>query len=469
VTLLDDQIALLDKATTLEMRGTVQEVTGLAVRVSDLPVPVGAQVEITTGKQQAGTISGEVVGFGEQQTIVMPIGATTGICRGDMVIARQFMQTISVGDPDTSPLGRVLDGRGQPIDGKGPILDQVARSLHPQPIEPMSRPLIDTPLATGIRAIDAFASVGRGQRLGVIAAPGIGKSILLGMMARSTEADVSVIALVGERGREVRDFIHNHLGDEGLAKSVVICATGDEPPLLRLHAALAAVTVAEFYRDRGCDVLLIMDSITRFCQAQRQIGLAAGEPPVTKGYPPSVFTMLPKLLERCGRTQRGSITGFFAVLTEGEDMADPIEDAARGVLDGHIVLSSRLANQGHWPAIDVVQSISRVSDSVTDTHHQSARQQVLQLVSAYREVEDLLNIGAYSTGNNPVFDLAIACKPAIDALLRQGRHEPSTGNFQRTHKQLLALIEQINQAKRQLEQPRRSALTGPQATVNETQ
>jgi FliI/YscN family ATPase len=318
----------------------------------------------------------------------------------------------------------------------------------------MNRPLIDAPLATGVRAIDAVLSVGRGQRLGVFSAPGVGKSTLLATMARHTSADVSVIALIGERGREVRDFIENGLGDEGLARSVVVCATGDEPALLRIRAASAANTVAEFFRDRGADVLLIMDSVTRFCQAQRQVGLAAGEPPATKGYPPSVFATLPVLLERSGRTGRGSITGFYAVLVEGDDMNEPVADAARGILDGHVVLSRALAAKGHYPAIDVLESISRVADDVTAAEHQAARRDVLKLVNAYRQVEDLLNIGAYAAGSNPEFDAAIACKPAIDQLLQQGRKEVTgRAEFDRTRKQLLALAGQIQLARKQLVRP----------------
>ncbi|NJL32151.1 MAG: FliI/YscN family ATPase, partial [Phycisphaerales bacterium] len=334
------------------------------------------------------------------------------------------------------------------------------------PVDPLQRPLIKEPLATGVRAIDTLLSVGRGQRLGLFAGPGIGKSTLLAMMARHTAADVSVITLVGERGREVRDFIDNHLGEEGLKRSVVVCATGDEPALMRIRAAMVGSAVAEFFRDQGMDVLLIMDSVTRFCQAQRQVGLAAGEPPATKGYPPSVFAMLPVLLERSGRTERGSITGFYSVLVEGDDMTEPIADAARGILDGHVVLSRRIANRGHWPAIDVLESISRCADDVTDKPQQLARRDVLRLVGAYREVEDLLNIGAYAAGSNPDFDLAIACKPVIDQLLQQGRHEVSgRADFLLHKKMLLAMSQQITGAKQQLakmaQKPGNQPVQGP--------
>jgi flagellum-specific ATP synthase len=359
------------------------------------------------------------------------------------VVVDRFAQLVPVGP---SLLGRVLDGLGRPIDGGGPLYGTSQRALNPGPVDPLDRPLIDEPLATGVRAIDALCSVGRGQRLGVFASPGLGKSTLLGMMARHTAADVSVVALVGERGREVRDFLENQLG-AGLSRSVVVCATGDESPLLRIRAAQVAATIAEWFRDQGNDVLLIMDSITRFCQAQRQVGLAAGEPPATKGYPPSVFAMLPKLLERSGRTSRGSITGLYAVLVEGDDLTDPIADAARGVLDGHILLSRDLAHRGHWPAIDVVESISRVCDEVTDGEQQKARRRCLGLLASYRQVEDLVNIGAYAAGANPQSDLAIAVEPVLDQFLQQGRNEVrGRADFDITRRQLVALAQRIDAA-----------------------
>ncbi len=460
MTLLDSHIEMLEAAAPMELTGRIAEVRGLSLRVADLPVPIGAMVRIAsrTTPNDPG-IDGEVVGFDRDQTIIMALGATTGIRAGDPVIAQQFARTVRVGD---SLLGRVLDGMGRPIDGLGPLHDTVVRPLVPDPIDPLNRPLIDTPLATGVRAIDAIASVGRGQRLGLFAGPGVGKSTLLGMMARHTAADVTVIGLVGERGREVRDFIDNHLGVEGLSRGVVVCATGDEPALLRIRAAMVATAVAEYFRDQGKDVLLIMDSVTRFCQAQRQVGLAAGEPPATKGFPPSVFAMLPALLERSGRTQRGSITGFYSVLVEGDDMTEPIADAARGILDGHIVLSRKLGHQNHWPAIDVLESISRVADEVTKSDQQIARREVLRLVAAYRDVEDLLNIGAYAVGGNPDYDLAIASKPVIDQLLRQGRHEvKGRADFEHPRQLLAAVATQIRNAKSQLNKPQRPVAPAP--------
>ncbi|MCE9592234.1 MAG: FliI/YscN family ATPase [Planctomycetes bacterium] len=448
---LEDQLDTIRQGAFVELSGTVIEVRGLAVRVADLPVPVGSTVTVKTGraKGKGPSIEGEVIGFDRDQTLIMPYGSTSGIRRGDRVTAGQFSQFVRVGE---SLLGRVLDGLGNPLDGKPMPNDTVFRPLRPKPIDPMDRPLIDTPLATGVRAVDGLLSVGRGQRLGVFAAPGVGKSTLLGTMVRHTEADVSVIALVGERGREVRDFIENHLGEAGLARSVVVCATGDEAAPVRLRAALVANTIAEYFRDRGLNVLLIMDSITRFCQAQRQIGLAAGEPPATKGYPPSVFSLLPTLLERSGRTTKGSITGLYAVLVEGDDMNEPIADAARGILDGHVVLSRALAAKGHWPAIDVLESISRVCDEVIQSDQQAARRQVLRLVNAYRQVEDLLNIGAYPAGSNPEFDLAIACKPSIDQFLQQGKQEvKGIADFDKTRRQVVALTHQFAAARKQVE------------------
>ncbi len=473
-TILSEQIGMLEHAAAMELRGTVSEVRGLAVRVCDLPVPIGSLVRIEPlaglsrsshrrdaprATEDGALIHGEVVAFDQDQTIVIPLGSTAGICRGDVVVAEQFVPQVSVGE---AVLGRVLDASAAPIDGAGALSERVTRPLTRTPIEPMERPLIDTPLVTGIRAIDGFVTLGCGQRLGVFAPPGVGKSILLGMMAQRTSAAVNVIALVGERGREVVDFVENHLGPEGLARSVVICATSDEPALQRVRAALVATTIAEYFRDQNLDVLLMMDSLTRYCHALRQIGLSAGEPPTTKGYPPSMFAQIPALLERCGRTSRGSITGLFAVLVEGDDMDDPVADAARGVLDGHVVLSRKLAHRGHWPAIDLLESMSRIADDVTDAAQQSIRSEVLRLLNAYVEVEDLLNIGAYVSGSNPEYDVAIECKPAIDRFVRQGRHESvERGDLSRTTRQLEALMQQITETRRKFQQPANRVPQGP--------
>lgn len=450
MSLLSPQFAMLDRATAPELRGTVTQVRGLAVRVTDLPVPVGSLVKLHTQRGAGPVVEGEVVGLDEHDVIVMPLAATTGISRGDRVVAVQQDQSVSVGP---GLLGRVIDGMGRPMDGKGPVGETVPVPLHPDPLDPLQRQTVEQPLATGVRAVDSMLSVGRGQRIGAFAMPGVGKSTLLGTMAKHTAADVSIIALVGERGREVREFIDNTLGEDGLKNSVVVCATGDEPALLRVRAAMVATSIAEYFRDTGHDALLIMDSITRFCHAQRQIGLTAGEPPATRGYPPSVFAMLPTLLERSGRTQNGSITGLYSVLVEGGDMDEPIADACRGVLDGHIQLSRQLTEKGHYPAIDVLNSISRAADDVTDPEHQAAKRAVVKCLSDYQQVEDLLNIGAYAAGSNPDYDLAIACKPAIDQLLQQGRNETQgLGDFNQARAQLLALKQRIDETSQKLEQ-----------------
>ena len=441
--LLTEQLGLIEDAVTVELTGAVREVRGMAARVSAMPTPVGTQVRIAAGRGRRKPVVAEVIGFDGDEAVIMPLQSLAGVGPGDKVTAGQHAQSVRVG---SSLLGRVLNGLGEPIDGLGPLRDTIARPLQPRPIDPLDRPLIDTPLATGVRAVDAMATLGRGQRLGVFAGPGCGKSTLLGMMARRTEADVSVIALIGERGREVRDFIDNVLGPAGLARSVVVCATGDESALMRVRAASVASAIAEHFRDDGLDVLLLMDSVTRFCQAQRQIGLAAGEPPATRGYPPSVFSLLPQVLERAGRTSKGSITGLYAVLVEGDDMTEPIADACRGVLDGHVLLSRKLAEKGHYPAIDVLGSISRVMSDVTTAQHQQAAGLIGRLLASYREVEDLINIGAYARGSNPDYDLAIAARPMFEQLLRQGRNEgPDRASILPIQQQLNAIMLTIQQ------------------------
>lgn len=455
MTRVADQLDILDQTPLIEMSGQVLEVRGLACRVGGISVPVGAMVRIDSRQ----SLLGEVVGFDRDEVIVMPFGSTGGIKRGDVVTLVQLAQTVAVGN---SMLGRVVNALGQPIDDKGPITGVGPRSLYPKVVDPMDRPLIDQPLGTGVRVVDAMTTLGRGQRIGIFAPPGVGKSTILGMMAKGTTAEVIVVGLVGERGREVQDFVQKQLGEEGLKRAVVVVATGDESPLLRIRAAQAATTVAEFFRDQGKDVLLIMDSLTRFCQAQRQVGLATGEPPATKGFTPSVFAMLPVLLERSGRTSTGSITGLYAVLVEGDIDDDPISEAARGVLDGHILLSRTLSHRNYWPAVDVLGSISRVADDVIDAQHRASAAQVRRLLAAYRDVEDLLNIGAYADGSNDEFDLAIACKPAIDQLLMQGRNEifrkKDMDAYTHTSKQLIALSHVIDQNKAKLAQQNRRVM-----------
>ncbi len=442
---LADTFRLLDAVETAGLAGTVSEIRGLTLLVDDLPCPVGAVVRVET--RRGPDVTGEVVGFDDHRTIVMLMGFTSGLKRGDRVHLEHAAPIARVGD---DLLGRVVDGFGRPIDEKGTLRETIARSIHPDPIDPLHRATIDQPLGTGVRAIDTALTAGRGQRLGVFAGPGIGKSTLLGMMAKYTDAHVSVVALIGERGREVRDFIENSLGEEGLRRSVVIAATGDEPAPMRVRAAMYACSVAEHFRDQGLDVVFLMDSVTRFCQAQRQIGLAAGEPPATKGFPPSMFSMLPVLLERSGRTDRGSITGFYAILVEGDDLTEPVSDTCRGILDGHIVLSRELANRNHWPAIDVLESVSRVARAVTDADHQAARGEVVRLLSLYAEVEDMVNIGAYAPGSNPDYDLAIAMRPAILELLQQSPENHV--NFETARSQLLELAGQVEQQRRKTHQ-----------------
>jgi flagellum-specific ATP synthase len=397
----------------MEHSGRVVQARGLAVRAEGLSLPIGAMVRI----ESRGTVDGQVIGFDEEGVIVLPLGDTAGIRRGDAVVAMEMAPVARVGD---ALLGRVVNALGRPIDGRGPLMGLMRRPLSPPPIEPMARGAVEAPLPTGVRAIDTMLTLGRGQRVGIFSGPGLGKTTLLGMMARGVASDVCVIALIGERGREVRQFVERNLGDTGLSRSVVVAAASDEPALMRLRAALQACAVAEHFRDRGLHVLFVMDSVTRFAQAARQVGLAAGEPPAVRGYPPSVFASVPCLLERGGACNGGSITGLYSVLVEGDDPAEPVAEACRGGLDGHITLSRTLAEAGHWPAIDVGASVSRAAMQVCDEPHRLARGEILRLISEYRQVEELLRIGAYAAGASPLADLAIEMKPQIDAMLTQG-------------------------------------------------
>jgi len=359
----------------------------------------------------------EVVGFRDGLVQSVPLGGTAGIRPGDRIVARGGSAAIGVGP---ALLGRVVDGLGRPLDQKGGIHTAESYPLHPPPLNPLSRDPIVAPLGTGVRTIDTLLTCGRGQRIGVFGGSGVGKSTLLGMMARGTEADVSVIALVGERGREVRSFIEHDLGQRGLDRSVVVVSTSDNPPLLRLRAAYAATSVAEYFRDQGKHVLLMMDSVTRFAMAQREVGLAAGEPPTAKGYPPSVFALLPTLLERAGNLRgRGSITAFYTVLVEGDDHTEPVADHVRAILDGHVVLSRGLAERNHYPAIDVLQSVSRTMPEVTAVEHRTLAGQVREWLATIRGSEDLVNVGAYVAGSNPRIDTALGKREIVEAFLRQ--------------------------------------------------
>ncbi len=402
------------------LTGHVTKIVGLTVSVEGFPAPLGAICRIL--REHSTPVEAAVVGFEGENTLLLSYGELEGIRRGNKVTLVQSVPGVRVGE---SLLGRVIDGRGRFIDGFPPSARPHRVPLQAIATAPLNRPRIDAPLATGVRAIDALLTCGKGQRLGIFSGSGVGKSTLLGQMARSSSADVNVIILVGERGREVREFMERDLGPEGLARSVVIVATSNESALVRLNAAFLGTSVAEYFRDTGRDVLLMMDSVTRFALAQREIGLAAGEPPATRGYPPSVFSILPRLLERSGRNDRGSITGFYSVLVEADDANEPISDTVRGILDGHIMLSRKLAHQAHWPAIDVLASISRSMNDLVNHEHRTASNQIKQLLAAYQQSEDLISIGAYQHGSNPLVDVAIQMRDPINAFLRQAPSEES--------------------------------------------
>jgi len=406
--------------------GRVAELLGLQVRITGLPAAVGDLVSV----EGRTSVLAEVAASGPGGLTCLPLGSTTGLQVGDVVRHTGGPLLVGVGD---ELRGRVLDGLGRPVDG-GPSLDHLPQVGVGQ-VAPaaMSRPRIDQQVGLGVRALDALTPCGRGQRIGIMAGSGVGKSSLLSMVARGTDAEVSVIALVGERGREVREFIENDLGAEGLARSVVVVATSDAPPVERLRAASVATRIAEHFRDSGKHVVLMMDSLTRVAMAQREIGLSAGEPPATRGYPPSVFTLLPQLLERAGTSPAGSITGLYTVLVEGDDMQDPIGDTARSILDGHVVLSRRLATAGHFPSIDVLESISRVSGAVTVPEQRADATRLRRLLAAHRSVRELVEIGAYVAGADPDADVALARMPAIDAFLQQDMDDstPTAETWQR--------------------------------------
>jgi flagellum-specific ATP synthase len=414
------EIEVVRRAQAVRIEGRVTELRGLSMLVEDLPAPVGSLVSIRA--EGTRRLAAEVVGFIGQRAIVMPLAQAIGVRSGDRVTLVEREQSVRVSG---QMLGRVVNGFGEPVDGGLELAGGLPRMLSPVPQRAMTRARVSLPIRTGIAAIDLMTPMGKGQRMGIFAGPGVGKSTLLSQIARGTSADVNVIALIGERGREVREFIEDALGEDGLARSVVVVATSDESPLLRLRAAKLACSVAEYFRDEGLDVMLMMDSVTRFAHAQRQVGLSAGEPPATRGYTPSVFANLPVLLERAGGDEAsgGSITGLYTVLVEGDDMTEPIADAARGVLDGHLILSRRLAHQGHFPAIDVLDSVSRVAESVTDAAHRTARVQLIRLEAKYREIEELVQIGAYAKGSDAESDVAIAIHDDVRGLLRQGAGE----------------------------------------------
>lgn len=410
----NDYASLVTEIPSIRIDGKVSNMVGLVIEASLPGATMGELCQIHTSSGEV--IRAEIVGFKGEKVLVMPLDQTIGIAHGSRVERSPIPLSVGVG-PEL--LGRVIDGLGNPIDGKGPIVSEKRQAVYNDPPNPLTRQRIHSVLSTGIRSIDGLVTIGRGQRVGIFAGSGVGKSVLLGMMARYTEAQVNVIALIGERGREVREFIERDLGPEGLSRSVVVVATSDQAAMIRVKGALIATAIAEYFRDEGKDVMLLMDSLSRVAMAQREIGLSVGEPPTTKGYTPSVFALLPRLLERAGTASRGSITGLYTVLVEGDDMDEPISDASRAILDGHIVLSRSLATRGQYPAIDVNQSISRLLTEIVTDDHLSQAQAILEMLADYRDSEDLINIGAYVAGSNASVDRAIKKISAIKKFLKQ--------------------------------------------------
>jgi flagellum-specific ATP synthase len=406
---------------TASLTGSVVQVVGMTVAVADFPAPVGARVQIE--RKGAVSAEGEVVGFRDGRSLVYLLSPAAGVRHGDRARLLRTSSSLKVGP---GLLGRMIDARGCAIDGRPqPLLTN--RALRDRsPPRPAERQRILVPFATGIRAIDALLTCGRGQRLGIFSGSGVGKSALLGMMSRYADADVIVTGLIGERGREVNEFIQRDLGPDGLARSVIVVATSDEPALARVHAASTATAIAEYFRDQGARVLLLIDSLTRVAMAQREVGLAAGEPPTTRGYPPSTFALLPRLVERSGQSRDGSITAFYTVLVEGDDENEPVADALRGLLDGHIWLARKLASRGHYPAIDVLASISRLMIDITAPQHQADAQTIRRLLATHAEHEDLLSVGAYRRGSNRAVDVAVEMRESIDGFLRQSLDIPTS-------------------------------------------
>jgi flagellum-specific ATP synthase len=415
----EELLSVIQTTDPILLCGKIVQAVGIILESNGPDISLGERCRILDDREET-VIDSEVVGFRGSRVLLMPLGSVDGVGPGDMVIPSKTPLSVGVSE---AALGRILDGLGRPMDGKGPIHVRREMPLVNAPPDPLKRRRITESIGTGIRAIDTLLTCGKGQRVGIFSGSGIGKSTLLGMIARDTEADVNVISLVGERGKEVRDFIERDLGEEGLRRSVVVVSTADQSPLTRVKAAFVATAVAEYFRDEGYDVMLMMDSVTRVAMAQREVGLAAGEPPTTKGYTPSVFAVLPRLLERAGTSDRGSITGLYTVLVEGNDLDEPIADASRSILDGHVVLSRRLASQNHYPAIDVLESVSRVMIDVVSPEHLALANRIKELVAVYREAEDLINIGAYVRGSNRRIDTALEMIDRINTFLRQGIDE----------------------------------------------
>jgi FliI/YscN family ATPase len=426
------------QASRFKVLGRVTRVVGQVLETTSLPVALGEVCRVSSGGR---AVLAVVAGFHERGLLLLPLGDLEGVHPGAPVKPFGRPLYADVGD---GLVGRVLDGLGRPIDGRGPIGATVRRPLNAEPPNPLTRARVDTAFTTGVRAIDGLISMGRGQRVGIMAGSGVGKSVLLGMIARGASADVNVIALLGERGREVREFIERDLGPEGLARSVLIVATSDQSAVVRATGALVATAVAEHFRARGLDVLLMMDSITRVAMAWREVGLSVGEPPTTKGYPPSVYALLPRLLERAGTAEHGSITGLYTVLVEGDDFNEPVADAARSILDGHIVLTRRLAAAKHFPAIDVLESVSRVRDAVAVQAHTAAANALLRLEAAYRSHEDLIAVGAYKSGTDRTVDTAIALRQEWLRFLHQPADDRTS--FDETRRKVEALAAKVTSA-----------------------
>ena len=415
--------------------GKVTEIIGLIIEADGPQSSIGDLCYIYN-KLNDEPIWAEVVGFRESKILLMPLGSMDGLQAGAIVVNSGSSMKVNVGE---QLLGRVLDGLGRPIDNLGDISVQKQQETHADAINPLKRTIIDEPLSLGIKAIDSFITVGKGQRMGVFAGSGVGKSTTLAMMAKNTSADMNVIALIGERGREVREFIENTLGAEGMKRSVVVVATSEQPSLVKIKAAHVATSIAEYFRDSGRDVLFMLDSITRIAMAQREVGLAIGEPPATRGYTPSVFALMPKILERAGSNEKGTMTGLYTVLVEGDDFNEPISDTARSILDGHIMLSRELAHKNHYPAVDVLQSISRVMPEITDDVHREAAGKIRNLLAVYKKNEDLISIGAYVKGSDPQCDKAIAMIDKINKFLQQKTNEKFF--YEDTLKELLTLAQ----------------------------
>lgn len=405
----------------IKKTGKVSRVVGLTVESEGPDVSIGNCCKINTRNNQS--VLAEVVGFKDKKILLMPYGNIEGVGLGNIVEGFDYPLSVKVSE---QLLGRVLNGLGEPMDNKGPLVFRKEVPTNNMPPDPLSRNRIKEQISLGVKAIDGLLSIGKGQRVGIFAGSGVGKSTLMGMIARNTTADINVIALIGERGREVKEFIEKDLGEEGLKRSVLVIATSDQPALVRLKAAEVATSIAEYFRDEGRDVLLLMDSLTRYAMAQREIGLAIGEPPVSRGYTPSVFSIMPRLLERAGNSDKGSITGLYTVLVDGDDLTEPVTDTARGILDGHIVLSRKLANKNHYPAIDVLASVSRVMSDIVTKEQKSNAFEIKKMMGVYADAEDLINVGAYVKGSNEDIDVAIEKHKAVIEFLTQSTEDKFT-------------------------------------------